>query len=160
MNPTPLWQELAKSGVQALVVVVGLVAGWGLLRRQERIKRQEELWAGMRKLRANALVKCLEAIGRFHTAKVRRVLFEERASSIIPDEIEALRAQESEAHRLATDARAHQQFLLPGPLAVLLGECSVAIGEAKSKEELAEATRRLHSALEAWIPPLRPHTKP
>ncbi len=156
MDPAPpLWHELAKSGVQALVVVVGVLAGWGLLRRQERIKRQEELWAGMRRLRADALVKSLEAIGRYHNRKERRIDFE-KFESLEPDHVKQLRSDEAEAYWQAIDTRAAQRFLL-GALTGPLDESIEAMFKAKSRESLDGAVTSLHAALAKWIPPLEPH---
>lgn len=157
MDLTPFQQELAKSGIQALVVVVGLVAGWAVLRRQERIKREEELWAGLRKLRADALVKGLEALARFHNMKDRRIQFE-AATALSADEIEEMRGQEVAAYREAIDVQASQQFLL-GPLGPLLGECIRAMARAESAKEVSKAVAGLHAALERWIPPLEPVRK-
>lgn len=155
MNPPPLWQELVKSGVQALVVVVGLIAGWALLRRQERIKREEELWAGMRKLRADALVKSLEALGRFHNAKDQRLHFEGPDFSSTDM---MLRNREHQAFVEAIDTQADLQFLL-GPHAALLGERVRAMATSGTTGELSEVVAGLHAALEKWIPSLEPHRK-
>jgi len=162
MDLSPFQQDLVRVGVQALGVAMAgglsLVVGWLLLRPQERIKRNEELRAGMRKLRADALVKSLEALGRYHNLKDRRIRFlAERLS--VPNEMERLNAQETAAYEQAIDTQADLQFLL-GPHAVPLGECIRAMASAGTTGALREAVAKLHAMLEEWIPPLEPYEKP
>ncbi len=79
--------------IQTLWAVLGGVAtilvALAVLRRQEGIKRQEELWAGMRKLRADVLVRSLEAVGRYHNLRDRHLQSAE-ASARIRLELNAL----------------------------------------------------------------------
>jgi hypothetical protein len=136
-------QDLVKVGVQAVGVGIAgglsLLVGWLLLRPQERIKRKEESWARIRKLRADALVKSLEALGRYHNLKDRRIRFlAERL--LVLDEMEKLNAQEHAAYEQAIDTQANLQFLL-GPHAVPLGECIRAMAAAGTTGALSEAGR-------------------
>lgn len=158
-------QELIKAGVSALSVALAgglsVLLGWLLLRRQERIKRQEELAAGLRKLRSDSLIKALEVLGRYHNLKDRRLQFEGTPIRDA-DEYEELKtreARESQAAHDAVDMLADQQFLL-GPLANPLGKTWRAMASAKSTQELSTAVARLHAELENWIPPLEPIRRP
>lgn len=161
MYVTPFQQELIKVGVQALSVAVAgglsVVVGWVLLRGQERIRREEELWAGMRKLRAEALVKGVEAVGRLFSVKASLIMAEESGKAS-PERIEKLRVEEVKALSLVVDATAYQQFLL-GQLAVFLSDSAVAVNKATSSKEVSDAIEGLHLVLGALIPPLVPSSK-
>ncbi len=151
-------QELVKSGVSALAVAlaggVSVALGWSVVRWQERIKRQEEHAASLRKLRADALVKALEALGRYHNLKDRRLLWE-ADTQVDRAIVKAMKDEEGSAAEQLVNTVAHQQFLL-GPLADALSRTWQEMARATTNAQLGAAIAPLHAELEKWIPPLEP----
>ena len=88
MSDVTFSQQLALHGIQAVGVAFGgglsVLAAWGALRRQERIKRDEELAAATRKLQTDTLVRVLAALGRYHSLKTRRTMWEKHDSQDAP----------------------------------------------------------------------------
>ena len=93
---------------------LSILLGWRLHRSQERIKRDEELAAGMRKLRVDALVKVLEAIGRYYNDTTRLTGW--RKAGALNDAQQAFFDQDfrrkEDATRTAVNALADTWFLL------------------------------------------------
>ena len=147
------WQQLLLNLIPAGTLFVG---GFWALKRQERVRRDEELSAGMRRLRVDALVGVLDALGRYHNLKDRRMQWETSPRS---DEIEIakLKAREQTAFEELIDLIAAKQFLL-GALATDISDCGQAVGNANANAEANAAVNNLHWTLERWIPPLRPMT--
>jgi len=103
-------------------------------------------------LRVDALVKTLEALGRFHNLRDRR-LYYERAK--LHAESDRVRVLMEKAQIEVIDTAASQEFLL-GPLYNDVTDCLHGIVEAESSEKVSEAASKLHKVLERWIPPLMP----
>jgi len=145
------WQQMLLNLIPAGAIFLG---GWGVLKRQEHVKRDEDLSAGMRRLRVDALVGALDALGRYHNLKDRRMLWEasQRGDEI---EIAKLKAREQTAFEELIDLIAAKQFLL-GALASDISDCGQAVGNANANAEANAAVNNLHWTLERWIPPLRP----
>jgi len=145
------WQQLLLNLIPAGILLFG---GFWALKHQERVRRDEDLSAGLRRLRVDALVAALDALGRYHNLKDRRLLGE---ASPPGDEIEIakLRAREQMAFEELIDLIAAKQFLL-GALATDISDCGQAVGKANANAEANAAVNNLHWTLERWIPPLRP----
>jgi len=145
------WQQLLLNLIPAGAIFLG---GWGVLKRQERVKHEEELSAGMRRLRVDALVEALDVLGRYHNLKDRRMLWEAppRGDEI---EIAKIKAREEKAFEELIDLIAAKQFLL-GALATEISSCGQAVKSANTNQEANAAVNNLHWALERWVPPLRP----
>jgi hypothetical protein len=158
-------QQLVRDGVQALAVALGgglsLTVGWRLLRRQERIKRDEENSAGMRKLQADALVRTLSALGRYHNLKARRFSWERTANSEEDRAVAAsFKGQEGDSFAEAINVIAEEYFLLGGQLGQLVRKGLIEMGKAQTSDAAEGAAAQLEMALAAWIPPLEPLEPP
>jgi len=158
-------QQLTIAVVQvvgvAFVGAVSVLLGLRILRRQERIKREEENASAMRKLRTDALVRALEAISHFHNMKSRRMVFAdpEFRGSPTPEENAKLREREKRACEGAIDLLAKHQFLLGEELGGPVNEGFQRLARAETIEQIDEAASFLRNTLSAWIPPLRPITQ-
>jgi len=152
MDPA-LKAEIFKGAVQAASTAVGagvaLYLGWRILRAQEQVKREEELRASMRRLRVDALVRALEALGAYHNVKDRRLQGGFTFGNPNPASIE------QDAARALVDTLAREQFLL-GETSNLLSETFRGMAKAMTNAELSTAVAKLHASLEAWIPQLEP----
>jgi hypothetical protein len=152
-----LLRGLVQAGSTAVGAGVALFLGWRILRIQEQVKREEELRASMRRLRVDALVRTLEALGRYHNAKERRISLGDLP---LPKDSPFRSSEKTEMEALSgvIDALAQEQFLL-GPQSRYLSDCLDGMQRAGSQSDLGAEVAILHKTLERWIPPLEPLTK-
>jgi hypothetical protein len=158
-------QQLVRDGVQALAVALGgglsLAVGWRLLRRQERIKRDEEIAAGLRKVQTDALVRALAALGRFHNLKAKRFTWERQANTREDRDFAAsVKNQEADAFTEVINVIAEVHFLLGGQLGQLVRRGLIEMGKAQTPDASEEAAAQLETALAGWLPPLDPLERP
>ena len=160
-------QEMLRTGVQAVGVALAgglsILSGWLLLRRQERIKRDEELAAGMRRLRVDALVKVLEAIGRYHSEKSRRMVYQRDVG--VPNDEQTklflgLLRHEDESLREAGNVVAATYFLLDSRLGPIVKQRFWEIGRAEVPADAEKAAIALQDDLAAWIPAQESNRRP
>lgn len=142
---------------------VALLIGFGMLRRQERVKRQEEHAAGVRKLQLDALVEILEAVGRYHTRSGLRRLGEDepRAFRAVVGEATAddARRQEAQAREALTEVLARKVPLLAKSPADVLTDAVSGLLTARSSVEATKIVEQLLTRVAPWIPPLDPVSK-
>lgn len=140
--------------------------GWVLLRRQEKIKREEELSAGIRKLQTEALVRVLAAFGRYHRLKTRRLLWERDTSEKARLVAMQMKDEEGDAFDTAIAVLADSHILLGGKLGQTMRGALQAFGKAPTTDEVERHVEELEKELSPWIPPLSPrpgkseHTRP
>lgn len=148
-------QQLAAN---TLGVVLGggisILAGWGILRRQERIKHDEELAGTLRRVQADALVRVLAAIGKYHTLKTRRFTWERDERGNVQEAARAVMQEEGDAFAATLSALSDVYFLLGGELGRTVRRGLFEMGNAKTAEDTERAVARLEVNLAPWIPPL------
>lgn len=152
-------QQVAANGLAVLLGgALSILGGWGFLRRQERIKREEDLAAAIRKVQTDALVRVLAAFGQYHHLKARRLVWERDKSEEAREKAARFKSEEARAYWDAIGAITSVNFLLGGRIGQMMRGALMVLGEATSTDATEQVVTQLEQELAPWIPPLRPRS--
>lgn len=142
----------------AFIGIFGFLFGGLYTRSRERARLDEEALAGLRKVRVDAVVDVLKAVGRQYRATISMFTaaeeYEREKSDAAGQKMLDLAAQRLAATRETNDVAFTNIVLVPPAVRLAITRHLGALAEAESPQAAQTAVEGIAHALEEYLPPI------